>query len=242
MALLWSGNLIAHLDWSGSARVDAATGLRIGLLTLAAMITVIGGRVTPAFTRGALGPAATPPTNRPAIDIAAITTAIALPLTIAVSTPTTLTGLLALIAGGTGLIRLAGWRGLDTLDRPILWSLHLAGLMLAAGYLAYATAAFGLIDEIAALHLIGIGAVGGMTLAMMTRATLGHSGRPLVADRATALAYGLVAAAALFRALTTAAPPALHDGAVLLSGSLWCLAFAIFLARFWRPLTTPRAS
>ena len=114
--------------------------------------------------------------------------------------------------------------------------------MLGLGYLAYAAAAFGLADEIAALHLIGIGAVGGMTLAMMTRATLGHSGRPLVADRATALAYGLVAAAALIRALTTAAPPALHDGAVLLSGSLWCLAFAIFLARFWRPLTTPRAS
>ncbi len=145
------------------------------------------------------------------------------------------------MAGAAQTVRLAGWRGVQTRGEALLWSLHLAGLMLAIGYLALALAALRLGGEIAALHLIGVGAVGGMTLAMMSRATLGHTGRPLHAGPALTAAFGLVATATLLRVLGSAAGPAASDVAVYGSGLAWCAAFTLFVARLWRPLTTPWA-
>jgi len=243
IAMLWAGNLMVHLDWTGAVPGTATAGLRLGLLTVTAMITIIGGRVVPAFTRNAMlhaGREAGLPRSHPWLDRAAIVTAVALALLNGAGAPARVLAALALVAGLAQGARLAGWRGSWTVGQPILWSLHLAYAMLALGYLALAVVNFGLLGETGALHILGIGAIGGMTMAMMTRAALGHTGRELVARRPIAWSYALLALAALVRAAGAEASARWYDWAMLGSGALWLAAFAAFLAVYWPILTTPR--
>ncbi len=239
LALLWAGDVLVHLDWAGLAAGDAERGLRVGLLTIAALIAIIGGRVTPAFTRNALAPLPVPPTPGP-LNAATIAAAIALPVLTLAAAPSALIGATAFVAAVAQTGRVAGWRGLHTLRRPILWSLHLPGIMLALGWFALGLAAFGAFDEIAALHMIGIGAIGGMVLSMMGRAGLGHSGRPLVFGPGLAVACALLPAAALSRAAGSFAESTVYWNTLIAAGVLWCVAFGIFVACLWTPLTTPK--
>ena len=107
-------------------------------------------------------------------------------------------------------LRLSGWRGLSTLSDPIVWALHAGYAMLALGLLAWGLALLGPGSEIGALHILGVGAIGGMTLAVMSRASIGHSGRPLRAPATVALAYGLIPLATLLRWAASAWPGSCH--------------------------------
>jgi len=243
IAMLFCGNLLVHLDWTGLLPGQAGAGLRVGLLSVTAMISIIGGRVIPAFTRNAMlrtGRETGLPVYRRPAELAGVRAAALLPLCIGLGVPDAAAAAVALVAGLAQAVRLSGWRGHWCLDQPILWSLHLGFAMLSLGYLALAAALVGWIGEVGALHLLGIGAIGGMTLAMMTRAALGHTGRPLVAARPIALAYGMVAAAALLRLAGAEAGPDWTEPTVLASGALWLAAFTQFLAVYWPILVSPR--
>jgi uncharacterized protein involved in response to NO len=111
----------------------------------------------------------------------------------------------------------------------------------ALGFLTLGLADLGLASDIAALHLLGIGGVGGMTLAIMSRATLGHTGRALVAPRPVALAYALIPLSALIRCLG-AEMPLLATPAILTAGALWLVAFGLFTFALWPVFWGPRAS
>lgn len=244
LALIWTGNLLVHLEWTGATADTAAAGMRVGLYGLCATIAVLGGRVTPAFTRNAMiraGREAGLPVSRPPLEIAGVALAIALPALTLLRAPDAAIGGVALAAGAAQLGRLAGWRPGWTLGQPILWSLHLAFAMLGLGLLLTGLAAFGVGSAVAALHVLGIGAVGGMTLAVMSRATLGHSGRPLVAPPAVALAYGLLPLAAALRWAASEDMGAWYFPGVLAAGLLWTLAFALFVAALWPAFWGPRA-
>ncbi|TRD23238.1 NnrS family protein [Palleronia caenipelagi] len=243
LVALWLSNLSVHLDWMGAGGPGAETGLRAGLLTLCAMIGILGGRVTPAFTRNAMTQAGVnrrQPVSHKPLEILAISSALALPVLILFGAPMILTGAVAILSGVAQIARLAGWGGVWTLRKPILWSLHLSFAMLGAGLILWGLAALGFGDEIGALHLLGIGAVGGMTLAVMSRAILGHTGRPLVAPATVALAYGLIALAALIRWAAPLVLPQFYWTAALTSGALWIGAMALFLAALLPLCLTPR--
>ncbi|MEX3007849.1 NnrS family protein [Hoeflea sp. TYP-13] len=243
LTIIWSGNLLVHLEWTGAINNGVWPGLRLGLLGITAIIAVIGGRVTPAFTRNAMtrsGVETHLPRSRRPLEIAGIGSAILLPLLVAFDPSDTVIGVVAIIAGVAQALRLSGWRTAWCLKQPILWSLHLGFAMLAAGYFALGLAYLGLTSEIAALHILGIGAVGGMTLAVMSRAILGHAGLPLVASRPIAVAYGLVCAAAILRASGSMAGLDWYNVATLSSGALWIAAFATFVAVFFPILVTPK--
>lgn len=243
LTMIWSGNLMVHLEWTGITEGGVDTGLRLGLLAVAAVIAVIGGRITPAFTRNAMtraGVEVNLPQSFQPLEATAIASAILLPLLIALNPPESVIGIAALVAGLSQALRLAGWRTLWCLNKPILWSLHLGFAMLAAGYTALGLAHLGLISEVAALHLLGIGAVGGMTLAVMSRAILGHAGLPLHASRPIAVAYALIAVAAILRATGSMAGLDWYNAATLVSGALWIIAFATLVAVFFPVLVTPR--
>jgi uncharacterized protein involved in response to NO len=146
---------------------------------------------------------------------------------------------LALLAAALGAIRLTGWRGHRTLTEPLVWVLHLGTAWLVLGWALLGAAILlpGL-DPASALHALTAGAMGTMTLAMMTRATLGHSGRALTAGVGTTLCYGLVGLAALTRVLA----PLVPDGAALLfglSGLAWIGAFGLFVVLYAPLLTGP---
>ena len=145
-------------------------------------------------------------------------------------------------AGLAAAARLSGWRGLALPGQPIVWVLHLGYGMLALGFVLWGLAQLGLGDEMAALHVLGIGAVGGMTLAVMSRATLGHSGRALVAPGPVALAYALIPVAVVLRWAGSTFPGSFYLPGVLGSGLAWCLAFTLYVVALWPIFVGPRSN
>ncbi|MEX0350820.1 MAG: NnrS family protein [Paracoccaceae bacterium] len=245
LSYLWVADLLAHLEWTGVTQDTLQTGLRAGLLTLCSMIAILGGRVTPAFTRNAMKRAGVPeacwPVSVAMLDKAGMVLAVVLPLSVLVLGAGPVAGGLALVLGFVQVLRMARWRAGWALRQPILIALHLGLAMLALGLIFWALAGLGYGNEIAALHILGIGCVGGMTLAVMSRAALGHSGRALEAPRPMAVAYGLMAVAALSRWIG-AGLDAGFPAAMLLSDGLWVIAFALYLIAMWPALTGPRAA
>lgn len=244
LSLIWAGNLLVHLEWMGLAQT-AWQGLRGGMLTICALIAILGGRVTPAFTRNAMlrtGRETGLPVNRAPLTAAGIGAAILTAAAQLLGLPDGVIGTFALAAGLAAGLRLAGWRGLALPGQPILWALHLAYGTLALGYLAWGAALWGLGSEVGALHILAIGAIGGMTLAIMSRATLGHAGRPLIAPEGVALAYALMPLAALLRWIGSTWIVPLYYPGVLASGLIWCLAFALYLFALWPIFFAPRRS
>lgn len=242
LTLAWLANLLVHLDWTGLAGTESQ-GIRGGLLTVCAMIAVLGGRVTPAFTRNALlraNPGAEVPVSRPRIDMAGLVLALLTALLATAGAPDALTGTVAVAAGLVALLRLSGWRGLDTLRDPIVWTMHASYLFLALGLLGWGLSLLGLGSEIAGLHLLGVGAVGGMTLSIMSRASLGHSGRPIVATAPLIWGYVLLPVAAALRWAASSWPEMFHFIGTVGAGALWIAAFALFVVALWPVWTTPR--
>lgn len=225
-------NAIFH--WEAARGDDAAQGygLRAGLGAALMMIAVIGGRIVPSFTRNWLarqGPGRLPVPPMQRFDkIALLTLLAALFAWIAAPEAQALAPLL-LAAGALHLVRLARWAGDRTLAEPLLWILHLGYLFLPLGAIALGVSILvpGLFGGASAQHLWMAGAVGLMTLAVMTRATLGHIGQELKAGRGTlALYLGLLTAilARLAAGLWPDQAPLLH----ILSGLAWIAAFGGF--------------
>ena len=224
------GNALVHAEGLGYAE-SAALGNRLGIYVLVMLIAVIGGRVVPSFTRNFLARqgAETLPASVGGYDRFCLA-ALALFLLVYWIWPDAQpTAVGAIVVAFLHFVRLARWRGHATGNEPLVWVLHLGygWIVVGIGMLGVA----GLTDwlvESAALHALTIGGFGTMILAMMSRATLGHSGRELTASPMTTLAYLLVSAAALLRVLT----PALGDFgevALWLSGGAWTTAFLIFV-------------
>jgi uncharacterized protein involved in response to NO len=243
LTILWVSNLIVHLDWTGIGGPGAEIGIRAGLLTICATIAVLGGRVTPAFTRNAMTRSGLEwglPVSRKAFEITGIATAIALPLLVLFDIDKNVFGAVAILAGAGQMLRLAGWRSTWTLNQPILWSLHLAFVMLGSGYLLLGLAELGVGSEVAALHLLGIGAVGGMTISVMTRAILGHTGRQLVAPAPVSIAFALMAVAACIRWIGSSATIDAYFVSMLVSGAAWIVALTLFLTALAPAILGPR--
>jgi len=235
-------NLLVHFEPLGIA-ATAELGSRLGVATLLMLISVVGGRIIPSFTRNWLTK------QRPEIPSPAVfdgfdrtvlaTTALALVLWV-LAPHGFLTPWAALASGVAQAVRLTRWRGSATLREPLVWILHLGYAWLALGFLLLALNGFAsLLPQTAALHALTAGAIGTMTLAVMTRASLGHTGRTLAAGPGTTTIYVLVTSAA---ALRVAAPLAEeHYLAVLwLAGAVWSGAFGLFVLLYARPLMLPR--
>jgi uncharacterized protein involved in response to NO len=149
-------------------------------------------------------------------------------------------GVLLLIAAALHAVRLVRWGGMSTLSDPLLLVLHVGYLWLAVGVallgLSLLTDA---VPAAAAVHALTAGAIGTMILAVMTRATLGHTGRALRADGATITIFALVSASAVLR-IAAAWPVDVHFGLIEFSGFAWIGAFALFLAKYGPMLLSPR--
>ncbi|MDK3073335.1 NnrS family protein [Sedimentitalea sp. JM2-8] len=244
VTLLWTSNLLVHLEWTGATQGTLFPGLRAGLLSLCAMISVLGGRVTPGFTRNAMkrdgvDESLWPHPPRAAAPIANGLTVL-IPFLLLIGAPDRIVGVAALAAGIAQLVRLSCWRSAWTWRSPILAALHLSMLMLGVGLALWGGGYMGLADEVAGLHVLGIGAVGGMTLAVMSRAILGHTGRALVAPGPVAVAYGLIALSAVCRWFGSYLAGTGYLAMMLASGAIWITAFALFLLALGPAMLAPR--
>ena len=228
LALLIVGNGVFHAEAVRGGGIGGL-GLRLGLAAGLLMIAVVGGRIVPAFTRNWLkrdGKGPLPP-DGDRVDILRNGTCL-LALGLWCMAPNATVTAVALMGMSCVLIwRLSHWGGGRTLSEPLVWVLHLAYAFLPLGGVAMALSVFGILPYSAALHLWTVGAVGLMTIAVMTRATLGHSGGVLSAGPGTAVIYASITAAALLR------PLADLSGGVLMLQSLaalcWIAGFAGFV-------------
>lgn len=211
--------------------------------TLVLLVTIIAGRIVPAFTANWLRQQGQDqlPVNTGWVNNAALALTVLVGLTASFMPVNTLTGLLAFAAALVHGLRLGRWRGFATMSNPLLFVLHAAYLWLPIGYALLGCAVFGwLFTPTAALHALTMGAIGSMVLAVTTRVALGHTGRPLQASRLTVLAYWMLMLAVLVRVLGPLSGKA-YMMVIGLSATGWIMAFAIFTWVYWPILSRAKA-
>lgn len=225
VGLLLAGNAAFHVE--AAYGIGDGHGTRVGIASTILLIMLIGGRIIPGFTRNWLArenPGRLPtPANRfdgAVIVISALTLAswIAVP-------EAKLTALVSVIAGFSNLARLIRWAGDRTSGEPLVAILHIAYAFVPAGFLLLALSIWrpDIVMPAGATHAWTTGAIGLMTLAVMTRASLGHTGQALTATIPITLIYimaGTAAIARLFAAFSVSTELMLH-----LSAGAWVLAF-----------------
>lgn len=226
--------------------VDRIRLLESQLLLIALLISLIGGRITPAFTRNWLlrrqPPAAQMPAPFGLVDRVAVALSILAALGWMLPLPALFAGGLLVLAGLAQLVRLLRWRGLASLDEPLLFALHLGYLWVGIGFVLLGLSACGpMIPVTAGVHALGVGAMGGMILAVAARAALGHTNRELKAGRLISLSFLVLHLAAMVR-VAAALLPTLSLPLLMLSGSFWLLAFALFAVRYLPILFGPEES
>lgn len=238
LVLLAVANGLTH--WPGKAHADIATmGIRLGLNIMILMMMLIGGRVIPFFTERPLGISIT---RHPAIErFALISTIVALALGV-MNLQGPLVGiafLLAVIANGW---RLSQWQSLKTRSIPLLWVLHAGYAWLVVGFAASAAQHLGMpVPAIIVTHAFTAGAISVLTLGMMARVSLGHSGRQLVIGRPMVVAFLSANMAAVMRVFGVWLFPDLTMRWLEISSLLWLLAFGIFVFVYAPVLVLPRA-
>lgn len=240
VTILFVTNICFHIEFAHTGSSDYSRRLGLGMFLM--LLVIIGGRIIPSFTRNWLvreNPGRLPvPFNR--FDQATLLLTLIALLSWVVLPEHGFTAAAFFIAALLQAARLYRWAGWRTLREPLVTILHAAyafvpfGLLLIAGGIA----APELVPPAAGVHAIGIGALGGMTVAVMTRATLGHTGRQLEANKGTRVLYVAILIAAITRILASFDPA----GTTLLyvSAASWTVAFLGFVFCFGRMLTRAR--
>jgi len=238
-----ASNGLYHWDALQGEFAAQGVGLRLGLGAALMMIALIGGRIIPSFTRNWLvkrgnGPLPVSPMQR--FDRVAILVLLAALLAWTIWPDAPIAGAGLALAGVLHLVRLLRWQGHRTLAEPLVTVLHLGYLFLPLGALTVGAEmlAPGLVGTAAAQHFWMAGAIGMMTLAVMTRATLGHTGQSLSAGPATVAIYAALLVAVLARVAAGAWPAEamlLHT----VSGIMWIGAFGGFSLAYGRLLLRP---
>jgi len=232
VGLLAAGNLVFHAEAASAG--SAEYGKRLGIAAAILLISLIGGRVVPSFTRNWLTKKG--PGNLPAsfgkFDLATIAaSAIALFAWVAIP-ENSITAAACGLAGTLQLIRIARWKGYRTFAEPLVTILHAGYIFVPIGFILMAIAILlpRTVPLVAAVHAWTAGAIGLMTLAIMTRATLGHTGRPLTATTMVVAIYLCVAIAAAARILAAfGVQPVIM---LSIAAICWTLAFWTFAAVF----------
>jgi uncharacterized protein involved in response to NO len=244
VGLLSLANGAVHAQALGFAAGSAPRALRFALDAVVVLIVVIGGRITPGFTTNALirfGVEARA-VSRPWLDRLAVAAVALLAALDLVAPRGTASGVLAAAAGLAVAARMLGWQTLRTWRDPLVWSLHAGMAWVALGLLLVAAGDLGAaVPATAGLHALTAGAMGSMILAVMTRVSLGHTGRPLVLPAGALGTYALVhagAAARVFAGLTPASPAS--SWLLLIGGLCWASAFGLFAVVYAPILTAPR--
>jgi uncharacterized protein involved in response to NO len=212
-----------------------ALGLALDVVLL--IMVVMGGRVIPMFTNsGVPGAGAACHALIERLAPASIVALIACDL---LSLPAALSAFVALLGALVHGARLFLWRTWRTVKVPLVWILH-AGYAWIVVHLALRAAADpGWLAGSFAVHALTVGAIGGLTIGMMTRVARGHTGRPLVAGGAETIMFVLVQLAAVARVFC-AMRPAWYMTSIMLSGALWGAAFGLYALWYWPVLMRPR--
>lgn len=233
-----AANLAFYLAMAGVIDFSVERGLQVGLDLILFVVTVMAGRVIPMFTDNAIP--GTHATRRAWLERVVLGSTLCLLAFDVLALPPAAITVIAAIAGMANAARLALWKPWVTARYPIVWILHLSYAWIAIHLIMRALSALDVVPATLATHALAVGAIGGITLGMMTRTSRGHTGRPLRASPVETASYVLVHLAAAVRVFLPLAASDLQLTAILVSGLMWAIAFGLFAVVFWPILTRPR--
>ncbi len=240
LALLWSADWAMHLSAMGAIADVSRTALLFALDMIVVITLVIGGRIIPAFTRNATGGGQIH--SNKFIERLVFGAALATIVLRIIWPVAWATGAVGAVAGLAIIARQWRWGVQQTWDKPILWVLHVGHAWLAVGFLLRAVAVFvPRVPDSLGTHALTVGAIGMLTLGMMARVALGHTGRPLHVARPIAWAFAAMGLAALTRTILPIVWPSHYLALIVASGSLFALAFVVYLVHYVPILVRPRA-
>lgn len=228
-----AANLAFHFEAALNLPAGFGQSLALGIIII--MITFIGGRIVPSFTRNWLKsqnikilPAEFSSFDKIVIGVTVFS------VVLWVGWPGEgYTGWAMIGAGLLVLIRLLRWQGFRALSQSMIWAMHLGYMWVGASLLLIGSAMLwpDVVSPGMGLHALTVGGIGGMTLAVMIRATLGHTGRARTSDALTTVLFVLINLAALAR-IVAPLYPAHYNAALVVSGTLWTVSFLLFVYRY----------
>jgi uncharacterized protein involved in response to NO len=230
--------LTMHLTLQQRSGFSPRLALQLALDVVLFIMVVMGGRVIPMFTNN--GIPGTRATRRVWVERFALGSVMLLFLSDLLQLHPTAVAAIALASALAHGVRLYLWQPWRTLATPLVWILHAAYAWIILHLVLRGLSELGWMSASLATHALTVGAIGGLTIGMMTRTARGHTGRPLKADGYEVASYVLVQAGAIVRVLGGIVMPGLYVASVQLSGLLWAAAFALYAIRYWPVLTRPR--
>lgn len=243
LLVLWTTDLTFLYALRNGDVAFASTVLGVALDVILVLVTVVGGRIVPAFTANALRRRGIKPRmcSHRLVEVVVIGSTILLIIADLVAPHHRLTALIALLAALAHGVRIAGWQTAKTLKEPIAWVLHAAYIWLPIGlFLKAMWIFFGASWAAHWVHALGAGAVATMILAVMTRASLGHTGRPLVVPKAIGGAYVLLIAAVVVRVFGAWILPLTYLQVIACAAVLWIASFLLYVVVYTPILLRPR--
>jgi len=238
LLLLALGNGLIHAEMLGLQENVAFIGIQLVVATIVILILIIAGRVFPFFTeRGIPG---TLIIRNPLLDSLSVASAVAVFALQLFDISGPLLALAAVVAVAVNIARLAGWYVQRIWYVPLLWVLYAGYSWIILGFILTALSAYAVVLPTLALHAFTLGGIGVLTLGMMARVSLGHTGRALKASNAIAIAFVLINVAALFRVLLPIAMPSWYANLIYVSTLSWLAAFSLFIFVYAPILTRAR--
>ena len=239
LPLLWICDLLLHLRTSGLLPQSYLRTDLVAVDLIVVVLVIITGRIVPLFTRNALADEGL--RSNAGLNTAAIISVIVVACIEVVAPGGYVMTVAAGMAGLLVLGRSVHWGFHKTLGRPILWILHLGHAWIWLGLFLKAASAAGMpIQSSVATHALTAGAIGTLTLGMMARVTLGHTGRPLQVSPMITIAFVAITGSAILRVFGPWLRADLTRTALISSATLWSLAFALYVLANFSYLITPR--
>ena len=231
LVLLALAQLAVHLNALGILRIPAWAGIALGLDVMLFVLCVMGGRVIPMFTNNGVPSAKA--VRLDWLEKIALGVVLGLLVVDALHAPGIWIAPLATLAMAAHLARWCLWQPWKTWRAPLVWVLHVAYLWIPVHLLLRAMAALDWVSPSVAHHALTAGAIGGMVIGMMTRTSLGHTGRKLIAGSTEVSCYALITGAAVMRVFLPLLNPSWITVSVSVSSLLWSAGFALFAWRYW---------
>jgi len=235
---LAAANALVHWEALGGSASSASLGLHLATYVVVTMMVVMGGRVIPSFTDNKLHTRAR---RWKSIEMLVPVSTIAALLAALFAPGSWVTALLAAVAAVVHVIRLVGWYTPKLWSVPLLWILHLGYAWIALGFMLLALSAAGLSTAgVSSLHAFTAGGMGVLTLGMMARVSLGHTGRMLEPAAVMTRAFVVINLAALLRVALPLVFPGVYMQSMTAAGLAWVAAFGLFVVVYAPMLLRPR--
>jgi uncharacterized protein involved in response to NO len=238
LALMGGLILGLHLASHGAFELPPRLSQQLALDIVLFIMAVMSGRVIPMFTNNGVPGAGAK--RHALVERLALGSILLLFAADLLQVQPAAIAAIALFGATAHGVRLYLWRSWRTLATPLVWILHAAYAWIVLHLALRALAGMGWVGESHAIHALTVGAIGGLTLGMMTRTARGHTARPLVADGYEVSCFLLVQVAATVRVFGGMASSALYLPSIQVSAVLWAAAFGLYAVRYWPVLSRPR--